>query len=129
MLNDPLANALSAVMNYERASKREILLHPVSRLIRRVLAILQDHGYAGDTEDASEGRGGFAKLNLLGTINSCGAIKPRFAVSYREYEKFEKRYLPANGVGIIIVSTPKGIMTHRDAREQKIGGRLIAYCY
>jgi small subunit ribosomal protein S8 len=129
MLNDSLANALSVVMNYERASKREVLLHPISRLLRRVLALMQDHGYVGALEELSEGRGGFAKLNLLGTINACGAIKPRFAVSYHEYEKFEKRYLPANGVGVLIVSTPKGILTHKDAREQKLGGRLIAYCY
>ena len=58
-----------------------------------------------------------------------GAIKPRFAVKATEYEKFEKRYLPAKGFGILIVSTVKGLMTHYEAKQQGLGGRLIAYCY
>jgi small subunit ribosomal protein S8 len=46
-----------------------------------------------------------------------------------EFDKFEKRYLPARGFGIIIVSTNKGIMTLEEAKEKRIGGRLLAYCY
>lgn len=46
-----------------------------------------------------------------------------------EFEKFEKRYLPAKNMGIIMVSTSQGITTHRMAKEKKSGGRLIAYCY
>ena len=77
----------------------------------------------------SEGRGGFAKINLLGNVNACGVIKPRFSLNKSEFQKFEKRYLPANGVGILIISTSQGCMTHEQAREKGIGGKLIAYCY
>ena len=129
MLNDPLANVTSAILTYENTGKRELLIHPVSKIIRRVLSIMQEHGYVGQLEDLSEGRGGFAKLNLLGNVNKCGVIKPRFSINSQEFQKFEKRYLPANGVGIIILSTPQGLMTHDQAREKGIGGRLIAYCY
>ena len=129
MLTDPLANVMSAVIMYERTGKRELLIHPVSKVIRRVLAIMQEHGYVGALEEISPGRGGFAKINLLGNVNLCGVIKPRFAVKSQEFQKFEKRYLPANGVGILILSTPEGFMTHEQAREKGIGGRLIAYCY
>ncbi len=129
MLTDPLANVMSATITYERTGKRELLIHPVSKVIRRVLAIMQEHGYVGALDELSEGRGGFAKLNLLGNINWCGVIKPRFAVKNQEFQKFEKRYLPANGVGILILSTPEGFMTHEQAREKGLGGRLIAYCY
>lgn len=129
MLNDPIANVMSSVMTYEKSGKRELLIHPVSKLMRKVLSILQEHKYLGELEDMSEGRGGFAKLHLLGNINQCGVIKPRFAVKTSGFEKFEKRYLPANGVGILILSTPQGIMTHVQAREKGLGGRLIAYCY
>jgi len=129
MLNDPLANVMSAVMMYEKSGKRELVIHPVSKLMRKVLVMLQDHKYVGALEELSEGRGGFAKLNLLGHINKCGVIKPRFAVKNVEFQKFEKRYLPANGVGILILSTPDGLMTHVQAREKGVGGRLIAYCY
>ena len=66
---------------------------------------------------------------MAGSINKCGVIKPRFSVKKNEYEKFEKRYLPAHGFGIIIVSTPKGLMMHDEAIEKGLGGKLIAYCY
>jgi small subunit ribosomal protein S8 len=46
-----------------------------------------------------------------------------------QYEKWEKRFLPAVGFGILIVSTQKGVMTHATAIEQGMGGRLIAYVY
>jgi small subunit ribosomal protein S8 len=129
MLNDPLANVMSAIITYETTGKKELLVHPVSKTIRRVLAIMQEKGYTGALDEMSEGRGGFAKLNLLGNVNKCGVIKPRFAIKANEFQKFEKRYLPANGVGILILSTPLGFMTHEQAREKKMGGRLIAYCY
>ena len=129
MLSDPMANVMSAIMTYEKTGKRELLITPVSKLIRKVLAIMQDHNYVGTLEDLSEGRGGFAKIHLLGNINQCGVIKPRFSVKNQDFQKFEKRYLPANGVGILILSTPLGLMTHVQAREKGIGGRLLAYCY
>lgn len=129
MNHDTLANVMSAVLCYEHSSKKEIILHPVSKIIRQVLDIMNKHGYIGQYEEITKAKGGFIKLNLLGSINKCGVIKPRFAVSLPEFTKFEKRYLPAEGVGIIIISTSQGFMTLSDAREKKIGGRLVAYCY
>ena len=67
--------------------------------------------------------------DLEGNINKCGVIKPRHAVKKDEFEKFEKRYLPAKNFGILILTTPEGIMTHHDAKERGIGGRLLAYMY
>lgn len=129
MLNDPLANVMSAIISYEKTGKRELLINPINKVIRRVLAIMQEHGYIGELEELSAGRGGFGKLHLLNHVNKCGVIKPRFSIKADEFQKFEKRYLPAAGVGILIISTPEGIMTHEIAREKGIGGRLIAYCY
>jgi len=129
MLNDPLANVMSAIVSYEKTGKRELLVNPLNKVIRRVLAIMQEYGYIGNLEELSAGRGGFAKLHLMNHVNKCGVIKPRFAIQADEFQKFEKRYLPAAGVGILIISTPEGIMTHEQAREKGIGGRLLAYCY
>ena len=68
-------------------------------------------------------------VNLLGRINNCNVIKPRYSVTLDTYTKFEKRYLPSNNFGILIVSTPLGIMTHTKAKEIKSGGKLLALCY
>ena len=65
----------------------------------------------------------------MGNINKCGSIKPRYNIKKEDYEKFEKRYLPAKDFGFLIVSTSKGVMSHMEAKEKNIGGRLLAYFY
>ena len=129
MLNDPLANALSVILNSEKIGKSDCLIKPVSRLIKEVLKVVKEKGYIGDFKEVEDCRGGYIKINLLGMINKCGVIRPRYNLKSEEYEKFEKRYLPAKDVGIIFVSTTQGIMTHYDAKKKGIGGRLIGYCY
>lgn len=129
MLNDPLANALSVILNSEKIRKTKCLIKPISNLIKNVLNIMKDKHYIGEFKEMEDGRGNFIRINLLGAINKCGAIKPRYSVEKDEYEKFEKRYLPAKDFGIIIVSTSSGIITHKEARKKGIGGRLLAYCY
>jgi len=129
MMNDTLANALSAILNYDNIGKKEFLAHPASKLTKQVLGIMNMQGYLGAADLVTDARGGVLKVHLLGNINKCGVIKPRFAVTMDEYEKFEKRFLPAKGVGVLIVSTIKGLMTHEEAKSQNLGGRLIAYCY
>lgn len=129
MLNDPLAAVLSKILNAERVGKREVNLKPVSRLVKRVLEIMNEHHYLGVWEEVPEGKGMALKVYLLGNINNCGAIKPRFATKSTGFEKWEKRYLPAKDFGVLLVSTPQGIITHAQAREKNVGGRLLAYCY
>ena len=46
-----------------------------------------------------------------------------------DFEKYEKRYRPSRDMGIMIVSTVEGMVAHDKAKEKKIGGKLIAYCY
>ena len=101
----------------------------MSKLGLNILTILHHKGYIGASEKLTDARGSVVKTYLLGKINKCGVIKPRFSVQLDEFEKFEKRYLPAHGVGIIIISTNNGLMTLDEAQQKNIGGRLIAYCY
>lgn len=129
MLNDSLASALSAILNKEKVGKKEVTIRPSSKIIKAVLNIMNEKGYIGSFEEVTGKKGNLLKLNLLGNINKCGAIKPRYSVSKGGYEDFEKRYLPAKDFGIIFVSTPKGIITHTEAKKKGIGGRLLAYCY
>jgi|SRR3989344_3212172 len=129
MLNDPLANTMSMIDMYNQKGRKEVTIHPVSSIILKTLKILQEEHYLGDAEQVAEHKGGVYKVNLLGTINRCGVIKPRYSVSVSDFEKFEKRYLPAKGMGILVVSTSQGLMTHEQAKEKNVGGRLIAYCY
>jgi len=129
MLNDPLANTMSKIANAEKNAKKEILITPISKTIKKILEILQDNKYVGSFTEIEDTKGNIFKLNLLGSVNKCGAIKPRYSVKKEDYEKFEKRYLPAKDFGILIVSTSKGLMTHIQAKQAGIGGKLLAYCY
>ncbi len=129
MLNNPLANMMSMISNNELIGKPECLIKPSSKLIKEVLKVMKENGYVNEFKEVEDNRGNYIKLNLIGSVNKCGVIMPRYSVKNNEFEKFEKRYLPAKDFGVLIVSTPKGIMSHNDAKSKKIGGRLLAYCY
>lgn len=126
---DTLANGLITIINNEVRNKRECVISPASKLLGRVLRIMQLNGYLGEFEFIDDGRSGKFKVQLLGRINKCGAIKPRFPVKVGEFEEWEKRFLPSRDVGILVVSTSKGVISHREAEEKNLGGRLLAFVY
>ena len=128
-MNDILSAALSNIFNAEKIGKQSCLVRPISKTVKVVLEIMKNNNYLGEVKYTENNRGGIAKITLLGALNKCGSIKPRYNVKRTEYEKFEKRYLPAKDFGFIIVSTSKGVMTHNDAKSNNLGGRLLAYFY
>ncbi len=129
MLNDILANTLSKILNAEKRQKKECLVKPSSKIVKKVLDVMKENLYIGNYVEIKDNRGGVLKISLIGKINNCNVIKPRYSVKVDMFEKFEKRYLPAKGFGIIIISTNKGIMIIEEARKKRIGGKLLAYCY
>ncbi len=128
-LTDPVADALINLKNHETAVKKECVFRPASKLISEILKILLKKGFIEKYELIDDGRDGMFKVNLNGKINQCKAIKPRYSVKKNEYERYEKRFLPSKDIGILIVSTPKGVMTHTEAKKKETGGRLIAFVY
>ncbi len=128
-LTDPISDTLINIKNHEIASKKECTFKPASKLISEILKILMKKGFIEKYELIDDGRDGMIKVKLNGKINQCRTIKPRYAVKKNEYEKYEKRFLPSKDIGIIIVSTPQGVMTHNEAKKKEIGGRLIAFVY
>ncbi len=127
--NDPLASLLSKINNAEQVAKSEVAFNVNSKLIAEVLRVMNENGYIGKLEVVESLRMNSYKLNILGKINNCNAIKPRFAVKLEDFDKFEKRFLPAKNFGIIIISTSKGVMTLEEAKKINLGGKLLAYCY
>ena len=126
---DTLANGLTTILNNEMRNKRECIISPASKLLGRVLRIMQLNGYIGEFEFVDDGRSGKFKVQLLGRINKCGAVRPRFSVRIDEFEKWEKTFLPSRDVGLLVVSTPKGVVAHRETKENQIGGKLLAFVY
>ncbi|MFW9929646.1 MAG: 30S ribosomal protein S8 [Candidatus Thorarchaeota archaeon] len=128
-LQDTLANALNNILNAEKLGKKQVRIKPSSKTILNVLKNVQESGHIGEFEFIDDGRSGYIEVQLLGRITKIGVIKPRFPVKYNDYEKWEKRFLPARDFGLLIVSTPLGIISHREAIEKHTGGRLIAYVF
>ena len=128
-LVDPIADALVNIKNNESASKKTCIFKPASKLIKEILRVMKQHGYVINYEMIEDGRQGMVRVELNGKINVCRAIKPRYAVKKNGFDKYEKQFLPSKDVGILIVSTPKGVFSHNEAKKQGVGGRLLAFVY
>jgi small subunit ribosomal protein S8 len=129
MLNDPLANALSVIKNAETKGMNKCTIQPSSRIIGGILTLLKENGYVGSFEHIDDGKAGFFQVKLIGNINNCGVIKPRYPIKMNDLEKWESRYLPGRDFGLLILTTTEGIISHSDARKKGIGGKLLAYIY
>jgi small subunit ribosomal protein S8 len=128
MKHDLLADVLATIKNTEAIGRRECTT-PASKVIRGVLKVMQKHGYIGEFEYIEDGKGGKFKIHLKGRINNCNVIRPRFSVQITEFIKWEKSFLPSENVGVLIVTTSRGIMDQKEAIEQKTGGKLLGFVY
>lgn len=128
MRHDTLADGLSAIKNSEKVGKGEVTI-PASKLVKDFLRIAQENSYIGQFEWVDDGKSGSFKIKLVGKITDCGVIKPRHSVKVTDMPKWEERYLPSRNFGLLVVSTPSGIMTHNQAKDKNIGGKLLSYIY
>ncbi len=126
---DTLANGLTTIINNEMRRKRECIINRASKLLGRVLRVMQLNGYIGEFEFIDDGRSGKFRVQLLGRVNKCGAVKPRIPVSSNEIENWEKQFLPSRDIGVLVFSTSQGVLSHKEVKEKKIGGRLLAFVY
>ncbi|MFA6710253.1 MAG: 30S ribosomal protein S8 [Candidatus Methanomethylophilaceae archaeon] len=129
MQSDPLNDAMSVMKNAAEIGKSECLIQPSSKLIGRVLKVMQDYGYINQFEYVEDGKAGKFRVMMKGAINNCGVIKPRYSVKTTDLEKFESRFLPAQDFGVLILTTTEGVITHTHARELGVGGKLLAFVY
>lgn len=127
--NDPLSDALSGLNNAESVGHLRHSVQPASNLIRNVLRVFQESGYISAFEYVEDGKAGLFEVELKGAINECGAVKPRYSIGADEFEDWEKRFLPAQNYGALVVTTSRGVMSHDDARTEGVGGQVIAYVY
>lgn len=127
--NDTLASVLSQLNNAVKVGKSSITTAFSSKLIKKSLELMKDNGYIAGFEEVEDVKGNYLIITLNGKLNKCGVVKPRFAIALPNFEKFEKKFLPARGFGLLLVSTNQGLMTHYDAKEKNIGGKLIGFCY
>jgi small subunit ribosomal protein S8 len=129
MQSDPLNDALSTIKNAALVGKNDCIISPSSKLIGRVLKVMQESGYINAFEFIEDNRAGKFKVDMKGTINNCGVIKPRYSIKRTELDKWESRYLPAQDFGVLILTTTEGVVSHMKAKELGVGGKLLAFVY
>jgi len=129
MQQDTLNDAMAVIKNAEKVGKGECTIRPSSKLVGRVLKVMQENGYISQFELIEDGRSRMFKVALAGHINDCGVIRPRYSVKVADLEKYEARYLPAQDFGVLILTTTKGVVTHMDAKKGGVGGKLLAFVY
>lgn len=124
-----LADALKTLCNAEKRGKRQVLLRPSSKVVVKVLETMQKHKYIGDFEIIDDHRAGKIVVNLIGRLNKCGVISPRFDITLADMEKLLQNLLPARQFGHVILTTTYGIMDHEEARKKHTGGKVLAFFY
>jgi len=128
MRHDTLADMFAIIKNAEAIGKRSCMV-PSSKIIKEILKIMQKNKYIGSFEFIDDGKSGKFRVELVGRINNCGVIRPRFELRKDEFIKWEKRFLPSVNIGLLFLTTSKGIMDHRQAKKEKVGGALLGFVY
>jgi small subunit ribosomal protein S15Ae len=125
-----LGDALKTLSNAEKRGKRQVLLRPSSKVIIKFLQVMQKEGYIGEFEFVDDHRAGKIVVNLLGRLNKCGVISPRFDVAVKEIETWVTNLLPSRQFGFLVLTTSAGIMTHTEARTRaNTGGKILGFFY
>ena len=124
MSQDIIADALNQIMNAKKVKKKEIKIRLVSKVLLNLLDMMKKQGHIDYIKEES----GAITVILL-NLNECYAIKPRYNVCVDDIQKYLRRFLPSRNFGKLVISTNKGLMDQFEAKENKIGGCLIAYFY
>ena len=114
-------------------AKHRVLEVPASNLKKEITKILLDKGYILNYKFVEDGPQGAIKIALkYDPVNKVNAIKKLGRIStpgLRKYVGYKELPKILNGLGIAIVSTSKGVMTDKEARELKIGGEVLCFIY
>jgi small subunit ribosomal protein S8 len=124
---DPIADMLTRIRNANRVGRRLVLI-PKSKICTGIAQVLKDEGYIDDFDEIADTRQGQIRVKLKYSMTGDKVIhmidrasKPGCRV-YRGVKELPK---VLNGMGIAVVSTSKGVMSDRKAREQGVGGELL----
>eukprot|EP01092_Planopodium_desertum_P011844 TRINITY_DN5471_c0_g1_i1.p1 TRINITY_DN5471_c0_g1~~TRINITY_DN5471_c0_g1_i1.p1 ORF type:complete len:131 (-),score=34.71 TRINITY_DN5471_c0_g1_i1:59-451(-) len=124
-----LADALKSIVNAERKGKRQVIIRPSSKVIIKFLQVMMRKGYIGEFEIIDDHRNKKIVINLLGRLNKCGVISPRFDVKLGDLDRWITDILPSRQFGFLILTTSDGIMDHEEARKKSAAGKILGYFY
>ncbi len=131
-MTDPISDYLTRLRNAIKAGHRVVEV-PASNLKKEITKILFEKGYILNYKFVDEGPQGSIKValkyDLAHKVNAIKSLKRVSRPGLRQYVGFRDLPRVLNGLGIAILSTSRGVMTDKEARELKIGGEVLCYIY
>lgn len=130
-MNDPIADFITRIRNAQTAGHRKVDV-PASKLKRAMASILVDKGYIAKFINIDDGKQGVIRMFLkydsygLPVIRELGRVsKP----GLRKYSGADDVPRSKNGLGVVILSTSRGVMTDKEARKLNVGGEVLCTVY
>jgi small subunit ribosomal protein S8 len=131
VMSDPIADMLTRIRN-ANIVRHETVEIPASKMKRDIAEILKKEGFIRDAEYVEDSKQGIIRLFLKYGSNNERVITGLKRISkpgLRVFTKSQEVPRVLGGLGIAIISTSKGVMTDKDARQSKAGGEVICYVW
>ena len=131
MNTDPIADMLTRIRNASMVSHETVEI-PASKLKVELAKLLKEEGFISDYEVKESGKFKVISITLKYSANGKPVITKLQRVStpgLRQYSKAKNLQKVLGGMGVAIVSTPKGLLTDRKARKENVGGEILCYLY
>jgi small subunit ribosomal protein S8 len=130
-VSDPIADMLTRVRNASRARHTEVIV-PASRTKREIARILKEEGFIADVREERAGPAQLLRIELKyvdGKVPVVSGLKRISKPGLRVYARKTDIPRVLGGLGLVIVSTSKGIMTGTQAKQAQLGGEILAYVW
>lgn len=131
LMNDPIADMLTRIRN-ALVARHDTVTLPASNMKKSIAKILLDEGYIKSVDFVDDGLQGQIRIVLKYAEGKQSVIKGLKRISkpgLRVYARNEELPKVLGGLGIALVSTPKGVMTDKEARKAGVGGEVLAYIW
>ncbi len=129
-MTDPITDMLNRIRNAEAVQKPDVTL-PYSMLKEAIATLLAKEGFVGEVKKASKGKLKVLKIQLKydGGIPAISGAQRISKPGQRIYQGSQELKKVHGGFGISVVSTPKGLMTGKEARQKNMGGEVLCYVW
>jgi ribosomal protein S8 len=130
-MTDPIADMLTRIRNASTVSHETVDI-PASKLKVELARVLKEEGFIADYAVKEEGKFKVITITLKYDMNRKSVITKLERISkpgLRHYSKAKKLQKVLGGLGVAIISTPKGLLTDRKARKENVGGEILCYVY
>jgi len=130
-MSDPIANMLAQINNANHKFKETVDV-PASKLKAEIARVLKEEGFISNFRVAQDKRASTIRLTMKYTAQKERVIQGVKRISkpgLRVYRKWTEIPSVQNGLGTAILSTSKGVLSSRRAKEKKLGGEILCYCW